>query len=61
MSAHRVILGETQRVPHRHDIEAAADLQVLGDAAPNASPSSEIGDQFRAFGLEMMLGIQKVS
>ena len=26
-----VILGETQRVPHRRDIEAAADPQLLGD------------------------------
>ncbi len=27
---HRVVFGEAQRVPHRHDVEAAADLQVLG-------------------------------
>jgi hypothetical protein len=26
---HRVILGKTQRVPHRHDVEAAADVEVL--------------------------------
>jgi hypothetical protein len=25
---HRVILGEPQRVPHRHDVEAASDLEV---------------------------------
>src|SRR5215831_3820978 len=29
---HRVILGEPQRVPHRHDVEAAADVDVLRDA-----------------------------
>jgi hypothetical protein len=29
---HRVILGEAQRMPHRHDVEAASDVQVPGDA-----------------------------
>jgi hypothetical protein len=30
---HRVILGQPQRMPHRHDVEAAADPQVLRHAA----------------------------
>ena len=30
---HRIVFGETQRMPHRHDIEAAADPDVPGDAA----------------------------
>jgi hypothetical protein len=53
---HRVILGQPQRMPHRHDVEAAADVQVLRDAAQMHRHHQEIGDQFRAFGLEMMLG-----
>jgi hypothetical protein len=53
---HRVILGQAQRVPHRHDVEAAADPQVLGDAAQMHRHHQQVRNQFRAFGLEMMLG-----
>jgi hypothetical protein len=53
---HRVIFGQPQRVPHRHDVEAAADVQVLRDAAQMHGHHQQVRDQFRAFGLEMMLG-----
>jgi hypothetical protein len=52
---HRVIFGEAQRMPHRHDVEAAADLDVLGDAAQAHRHHQHIEDQFGAFRLEMML------
>jgi hypothetical protein len=53
---HRVVLGEPQRMPHRHDVEAASDLQVLGDAAQMHRHHQEVGDALGAFALEMMLG-----
>jgi hypothetical protein len=56
---HRVILGEAQRMPHRHDVEAAVDLYVLGDAAQVHRHHQKVWDQFRAFRLEMMLGHPK--
>jgi hypothetical protein len=37
-------------------VEAAADPDVLGDGAQTHRHHQEVGDQFRAFGLEMMLG-----
>ena len=43
-------------MPHRHDVEAAADVQVLGHAAQVHRHHQDVRDQFRPFGLEMMLG-----
>jgi hypothetical protein len=54
---HRIVFGEAQRVPHRHDVEAAADLQALGDAAQMHRHHQQVRDQFRAF----RLAIQNVS
>ena len=53
---HRVVFRQPQRVPHRHDVEAAADLQVLRDAAQMHRHHQEVRDQLRAFRLEMVLG-----
>jgi hypothetical protein len=53
---HRVIFGQPQRMPHRHDVETAADVELLGDAAQMHRHHQKVRDQFRPFGLEMMLG-----
>jgi hypothetical protein len=43
-------------MPHRYDVEAAADPEVLRDAAQMHRHHQHIRDQFRAFRLEMVLG-----
>ena len=53
---HRIIFRQAQRMPHRHDVEGAADLEVLGDVDEVHRHHQEVGDAFRAFGLEMVLG-----
>jgi hypothetical protein len=30
---HRVVFRKTQRMPHRHDVESTADVDVLRDTA----------------------------
>jgi hypothetical protein len=35
----RIVFRQPQRVPHRRDVEAAADLDVLRCDAPDARPS----------------------
>ena len=35
-----VVLGEPQRVPHRRDVEAAAELDAAWSGAPGAAPSA---------------------
>ena len=52
---HRVVLGEAQRMPHRRDVEAAADLQALGDVRQMQRHHQHVGDALIAFGLEVML------
>jgi hypothetical protein len=53
---HRIVFREAQRVPHRHDVEAAADAQVLRHPAQVHRHHQQIRDQLRAFRLEMVLG-----
>jgi hypothetical protein len=48
-------------MPHRHDIEAAADPDVLGDAAQVHRHHRDIRDQFRTFRLERCSTTQNVS
>ena len=50
------ILGEAQRVPHRRDVEAAADLDVAGLVGEVQGHQDGVGNALRALGLEMMLG-----
>jgi hypothetical protein len=58
---HRVILGQPQRMPHRHNVEAAPDPDVLRHAAEMHRHHQDIRDQFRALGLEMVPTIHNVS
>ena len=51
---HRVVLGESQRVPHGRNVEAAADLNPLGHMGEVHSIQQEIGDALIAFRLEMV-------
>ena len=52
---HRVVLGQTQRMPHRCDVEAAADAQVLREMRQVQRHQQHIGNALGAFGLEVML------
>jgi hypothetical protein len=40
---HRVILGEAERMPHGQDVEAAAEINILGDAAQVHCHHQDIG------------------
>ena len=51
-----IILDEAQRVPHRGDVEAAAELDVPGQVCQVQRRHQDIGDALVAFVLEMMLG-----
>jgi hypothetical protein len=51
-----VILDQSQRVPHRGDIEAAAELQTLGDVGEVERRHQDIRDALVAFVLKMVLG-----
>ena len=52
---HRVVLGEAQRVPHRGDVEAAAELQAFCDLREMHREHEHVGDAFVSLALEMML------
>ena len=52
----RVILGEAQRMPHRCDVEAAADPQPLCDMRQMHRAHQDVRQALVAFGLEMVLG-----
>ena len=52
----RIIFGQSQRMPHRRDIEAAADLQTLGDMGEMQRRHQDIRDAFIPFVLKMVLG-----
>ena len=41
---HRVILGEPDRVPHRQDIETAAEFEPLGLRRQPQPPLDQIGE-----------------
>ena len=49
------ILGQPQRVPHRRDVEAAADPEVLGQVAEMHRRHQQVGNDLVALVLEMML------
>ena len=51
-----VVLGKAKWVPHGHDVEAATDLDVLGDAGEVHRHHQEIRDALRTFRLEVVLG-----
>ena len=53
---HRVVLGEAQRMPHRRDVEAAADPQVPGEMRQVQRHHQHVGDALGAFRLEVVLG-----
>src|SRR5262245_35664173 len=52
---HRIVFRETQRMPHRHDVEAAADFEMLGDATEVHRHHEDVWDQLSAFRLEVVL------
>ena len=52
----RVVLGQPQRVPHRRDVETAADLEVLRAVREVQRHQEIVGNALRAFALEVMLG-----
>ena len=52
---HRVVLGQAQRMPHRRDVEAAADLQVLRHVRQMQRHHQHVGNALGALALEMML------
>ncbi len=53
---HGVVLGEAQRMPHRRDVEAAADLHVFGHVGQVQRHHQHVGDALGAFALEVMFG-----
>ena len=52
----RIILGQPQRVPHRRDVEAAADLDALRHMRQVQRRHQHVRDALVAFVLEMVLG-----
>ena len=53
---HGVVLGEPQRMPHRRDVEAAADPEVLGLVREVQRHHQHVRDALRALALEVVLG-----
>jgi len=53
---HRVIFRQAQRVPHRGDVEAAADIDVFRDMRQVQRHQQHVGNALGAFALEVMLG-----
>jgi len=53
---HRVVLGEADRVPHRQNIEGAAELEPLGLRREPQSELDQIGQALVTLPLEVMLG-----
>ena len=52
----RVILGQAQRVPHRRDVEAAADFQGFGQVREVNREHQQVRDHLVAFVLEVVFG-----
>src|SRR5262249_32648006 len=50
------ILGKPQRMPHRGNIEATAELQALRDMCQIHGPHQEVGYTLIAFRLKMVFG-----
>ena len=53
---HGVVLGEAQRMPHRRDVEAAAELDALGQVGEVHRQHQDVGDDLVAFTLKVMFG-----
>jgi hypothetical protein len=51
----RVILGEAERMPHRRDVEAAAEVDTFGDMREVERRHQHVRNAFHAFVLEMVL------
>ena len=52
---HRVILGEADRMPHRQNVEGAAEFEPPRLRCEPQPPLDQIGDALIAFALEVML------
>ncbi len=52
----REVFGQPQRVPHRRDVEATTDLELLGHVRQMHRHHQDIRETLVAFVLEMMLG-----
>ena len=50
------VFGQPQRIPHRRDVEAATELQVLGQVGQMDIEHQEVGDALVTLGLEVVLG-----
>jgi hypothetical protein len=50
------VLGHPDRVPHRRDVEAAADPDVPGEMAEMESQHQHVRDALVPFALEVVLG-----
>ena len=53
---HGVVLGQPDRVPHRQDVEGAAELQAPGLGGEPQAELDQVGKDLVAFALEVMLG-----
>ena len=53
---HRVVLRQAQRVPHGVDVEAAAELDVLGEVGQVDVEQQQVGQALVALPLEVVLG-----
>ena len=53
---HRIVLGEPDRVPHRQDVEGAAELEPLGLGGEPQSELDQVRQDLVALALEMVLG-----
>jgi hypothetical protein len=56
LAGQRIILGQAQRVPHRRDVEATADLNGARAMREVHRHHEIVGNAFRALALKMMLG-----
>ena len=52
----RVVLRQAERVPHRRDVEAAADLQFFGDVRKMHREHEQVGQNLVAFALKVVFG-----
>ena len=53
---HRVVFGQPDRMPHRQDVEGAAELQPLGLGRQPQPQLDQVRDDLVALALEMVLG-----
>ena len=54
-----VVFGEAERVPHRVDVEAASEAEILGEMGEVDEEHQEVGDALVAFALEVVFGAPK--